>query len=413
MPAQALDEFIRAIHAAPIELVLAVTGGGSRAISALLEVPDASHTVLEAVVPYSAAALTEWLGATPEHFCDDRTARAMAMAAYQRAIRFAAEKGDILLFSEAEKGNVDVPEKVECPLFSRALAGVACTASLASDRPKRGAHRLHAALQTDSRTLVESLELTKGHRSRLGEEQLAAAVVLNLIAEACGLDERLDLSLTPAERIISARAAAPLAWRNLLAGRIACASSQGDAAAPPGDVAKSRRRAIFPGAFNPFHDGHRRMAQVAAERLKLPVEFEISIVNVDKTPLDFLEMQRRAEQFGANEQLWFTTAATFVEKAAIFAPVTFLVGADTIARIAEAKYYASETACREAIERLAAQQCRFLVFGRQLAGGYAALGDLELPEALRRLCDEVPEAAFRADISSTELRRAASKEEHG
>ncbi|HUY91425.1 MAG TPA: hypothetical protein VMV10_21985 [Pirellulales bacterium] len=391
MPAEASEEFIRAIHAAPLELVLAVTGGGSRAVSALLEVPGASRTVLEAVVPYSAAALTDWLGATPEHFCDDRTARAMAMAAYQRAIRF------------AEPASATSPP--------RALAGVGCTASLASDRPKRGAHRLHAALQTASLTLVESLELTKGLRSRLEEEQLAAAVVLNLIAEACGLDERLDLSLTPAGQIVSARAEAPLAWQDLLAGRIACADTQGELIPLPGEAAQRRRRVIFAGAFNPLHDGHQRMARVAAERLKLPVEFEISIVNVDKPPLDFLEMQRRAEQFGPSEKLWFTTAATFVEKAAIFAPVTFLVGADTIARIAEAKYYASETACREAIERLAAQQCRFLVFGRQLAGGYAALGDLELPEALRRLCDEVPEAAFRADISSTELRRASAQDD--
>ncbi|HVW37387.1 MAG TPA: hypothetical protein VHB99_08775, partial [Pirellulales bacterium] len=150
MSAQASDEFIRAIHAAPLELVLAVTGGGSRAISALLEVPGASRTVLEAVVPYSAAALSDWLGARPDHFCDDRTARAMAMAAYQRAIRLAKS-------SE--------PKSPSSP-----LAGVACTASLASDRPKRGAHRLHAALQTESLTVVQSLELTKGARSRLEEE---------------------------------------------------------------------------------------------------------------------------------------------------------------------------------------------------------------------------------------------------
>ena len=258
MGVQPSEDFIRAIHAAPVELVLAVTGGGSRAIADLLEVPGGSRTLVEAVVPYSAAALSDWLGARPEHFCDDRTARAMAMAAYQRAIRL------------AEPAGANSPP--------RTLAGVACTASLASDRPKRGAHRLLAALQTESLTRVDSLELTKGLRSRPAEEELVAAVVLNLIAEACGLDERLDLNLTPPEQIVSARATAPPAWQNLLAGRIASADAQGNESPPA--AMRASRRAIFAGAFNPLHDGHRRMARVAAERLQLPVEFEISILNV-------------------------------------------------------------------------------------------------------------------------------------
>ena len=66
-------------------MVLAITGGGSGAIADLLEVPGGSRTVLEAVVPYSAAALVEFLRGKPEQFCSARTARAMAMAAFQRA----------------------------------------------------------------------------------------------------------------------------------------------------------------------------------------------------------------------------------------------------------------------------------------------------------------------------------------
>ncbi len=59
------QELVSQIHAAPGQIVLAVTGGGSRAIADLLEVPGGSRTLLEAVVPYSAAALAEFFGAAP------------------------------------------------------------------------------------------------------------------------------------------------------------------------------------------------------------------------------------------------------------------------------------------------------------------------------------------------------------
>ncbi len=381
-----IAELVRRIHDAPRQFVLSATGGGSGAISELLEIPGGSRTLLEAIVPYSSAALVDWLGAAPEHFCDDRTARAMAMTAYQRAQRLAGA------------GVADAASAPPPP-----LAGVACTASLASDRPKRGAHRLHLALQTESVTVSQSLELVKGRRDRLAEEQLAAAMLLNLIAEGCGLQDRIELALAPEEQIVTTRAEAAPAWQDLLASRIVCVGSHGEQA--PTRSGSPQRRAIFAGAFNPLHEGHRRMAQLAAHQLALPVEFEISVLNVDKPPLDFIEMQERAAQFDATETLWFTRAATFIEKAAIFAPATFLVGADTIARIADAKYYASPAACLSAIEQLAAQGCRFLVFGRRLTSGFASLSQLHLSEPLQQICDEVPEAAFRQDISSTELRQ--------
>src|SRR5450631_1721497 len=75
---------IERIHNSGRQLVLAVTGGGSQAIADLLAVPGASASVLEAVVPYSLPALEDWLGGRVDHACSERTARAMAMAAFRR-----------------------------------------------------------------------------------------------------------------------------------------------------------------------------------------------------------------------------------------------------------------------------------------------------------------------------------------
>ncbi|MEZ6070143.1 MAG: hypothetical protein R3C10_07645 [Pirellulales bacterium] len=140
--------------------------------------------------------------------------------------------------------------------------------------------------------------------------------------------------------------------------------------------------------------------------------FELSIENVDKPPLDYLEIERRCGQFAGVGAVCLTRAPTFLGKAELFPGATFVVGADTIIRIAAPRYYGNDpAACRAAIQRIAALGCRFLVFGRLDDNGFVTLADLSLPSELRAICDEVDEDAFRADVSSTELRQAAADDE--
>lgn len=363
-------ELAEHIHASPGRIVLAVSGGGSRAIAELLEVPGASRTLLEAVVPYSEKALIAWLGGRPGSFCSPRTARAMALAAFRRA-------------REYQPGEPSP-------------AGVGCTAGLATDRPRRGAHRAHLALQTVSLTATWSLQLKKGRRSRAEEERLVCAMLLNVVAEACGVGSRLKLDLLEGERIDQSRSVAPQPWQDLLLGKVEMACQGGVPA-----------RAIFPGAFNPLHAGHRHMIEIAREMLDMPVALEISILNVDKPPLDYFEIERRLGQLAPDQLVCLTRAATFEEKSRLFLGATFIVGVDTLRRIADARYYGDDpSACLAAIKRIARRGCRFLVFGRDLGTGFMRLSDLDLPEALRAICREVPPEKFREDISSTEIRKS-------
>ncbi len=153
------------------------------------------------------------------------------------------------------------------------------------------------------------------------------------------------------------------------------------------------------------------MAEIARRKLRGPAEFEISIVNVDKPPLDYLEIARRLEQFHAEQCVWLSRAATFEEKSAQFPGATFVVGVDTLKRIADVRYYGgAPAACRAALRRIAERGCRFLVFGRLEGDRFLTLADLDLPSELCEICEGVAEDEFREDVSSTALRQGEPAE---
>ena len=67
---------------------------------------------------------------------------------------------------------------------------------------------MHLAYQNASTTATAWLELIKGTRTRPEEEALATDLLLNLVAEACGIEERLEVALGPGEQLQAARAVA-------------------------------------------------------------------------------------------------------------------------------------------------------------------------------------------------------------
>jgi hypothetical protein len=87
----------------------------------------------------------------------------------------------------------------------------------------------------------------------------------------------------------------------------------------------------------------------------------------------------------------------------------FLVGADTAARIVHPRFYAdSEEKLHDALALIRSHRCRFLVAGRVNAEGeFLGLAGANVPAPFEDLFSEIPEANFRLDVSSTELRENA------
>jgi hypothetical protein len=371
---------IQAIHDSPPRAMIAVAGAGSRALADLLAVPGASRTVLEALVPYAADSFDEFLGQRPEQYVNESTARLMAGRALARAYHL----------REAE---------------TFPIIGLACTATIVTDRPKKGDHRAHVATWTPQRLRSYTVRLDKGARDRAGEEGLVSDLLLNALAEACGLAETLALPLGPGDEWeATTYDIAPIADR-LYDGAIPYFGIHADGYVRTTDA---HPVVVLSGSFNPLHAGHTRLAEVAASILGRPVAFEISAANVDKPPLPEQVLLERLGQFAGRYPVFASNAPTFIDKSRLYRGATFVVGFDTAARIIAPRYYGdSEAAMLAALTEMRDGGTRFLVAGRVGADRvFHELPELAIPDGFAGLFQAIPGEVYRIDLSSTAIRAA-------
>lgn len=374
-------QLISTVQASGPKAALAITGGGSGAIAELLRVPGGSRLLIEAQVPYDEQALATFLGFAPEQACSADTAVAMARSARARAAALTPPGAD--------------------------LVGLGATAALVSDRPRRGEHRFHLAFARAGGVAHCTCVLAKGRRDRGAEEDLVAHAIVLWLARACGVAADSPRSLLdPDEHYVEAAVAAGDAVDRLLAGEVARVTAQPDGqmilSAPPPSV-------LFPGSFNPVHQGHVLLARIAEELRQQPVAFEISVTNVDKPPLADETVRRRLAQFAWKAPVELSRAPTFVEKSRLFPGATFVVGVDTAERLFVPKYYGDDKVLMyRALDEIGNAGGSFLVAVRiDGAGRVRALADLSVPGRYADLFTEIPEHRFRFDISSTEIRARA------
>jgi hypothetical protein len=367
---------ISALHASGRKAALAITGGGSGAVGELLRVPGGSRLLVEAQIPYDATALATFLGFTPAQASSADTAIAMAVSARTRAARLAPGAD---------------------------LVGLGATAALVSDRPRKGEHRFHIAAATAAGTAHCTGVMAKGRRDRAAEEDLVARAIIQWLARACGVAAPSPRSLLDAdENFAEAVLASADTIDELLSGSIDRVTAQ-----PDGQLIRAAPSPVvlLPGSFNPVHAGHLSLARVAEEVRQEPLAFEISVTHPDKPTLAEEAVRRRLAQFAWKSPVELTRAPTFVEKSRLFPRVTFVVGADTAARVVAPRYYGDEDRMHGALEEIGSAGGNFLVAVRVDAQGRVrALSDIAVPHRYADLFVEIPEHRFRLDLSSSEIR---------
>jgi len=377
----AWQQLISTLHASGRKAALAITGGGSGAVGELLRVPGGSRLLIEAQVPYDERALAAFLGFAPAQACSSDTAIAMARSVRARAASL-------------------VPADTN-------LVGLGATAALVSDRPRKGEHRFHIAFANAAGVAHCTGVMAKGRRDRAAEEDLVSRAIVLWLARRCGIAAPSPRSLIDAdEHYTETVVAAAEPIDRLVAGELDRVTVQ-----PDGQMMLSAPQpfVLFPGSFNPIHEGHVSLARVAEELMQQPLAFEISVTNVDKPPLAGETVKHRLAQFAWKSPVELTRAPTFVEKSRLFPGTTFVVGADTAERLFGPKYYGDDEArMHMALEEIANSGGSFLVGARlDAAGRLRALNDIPVPRRYADLFIEIPEHRFRVDTSSSEMRARA------
>ena len=160
-------DIVNKIHASPYKLTIVSSGGGTNAISALLEVAGASNTILESHIPYSKESMDTFLNKKPDHYCSLDTCLNMAANAYKKS------------------------KEVDSESKTKHLLGIAITANLATTYEKKGDHKFFIVIQTYNYTKYLECFLAKGKRTREEEEELITSCVISLLANSCGFEFNL------------------------------------------------------------------------------------------------------------------------------------------------------------------------------------------------------------------------------
>jgi len=339
------------------------TGGGAGLLKTLWEVPGISSVLVGAEFPYAQEATDRFLGFKPAKYCSEDTAILLALEAYSRAFV------------------LNGPQAI----------GIGLTASVASTVAHRGDHRVFIARaeKTGVRLFCETLPKGVGSVARISDGQKCddRALLTLLYPDEIGMTDAT-------ERAMTLFLEHPLFLGN--GQRLALPNAQREALPANGEGL-----VLFPGAFNPPHEGHKWLAKTHR------AVFHITTNPPHKPALNVIELVERAKLLEGFDRMFTQDDPLYLDKARRFPGATFIVGVDAMDRMLDPKW---GVAVQPLLAEFRALGTKFLVADREVNGALETLWDIKgLTKELLLMAERIEQPANLVGLSSTVLRSGADR----
>lgn len=334
---QELEKIIKQIHDTPYKFFATLSGAGGSFVSEFLKYSGASKNLLGFYIPYSKELFDEFTGVKMENYSSISASRILAVKSFEKAKKICKEEFAIGI-------------------------GAACSIATEGERIGR-LHKLNIAFHKFNETKYFSITLNPT-RTREEEEKICLEILIKMLALACNVKCSLNTYFANTETLKEEGYICISEIVDLFNGKLSHIQFSNY-------NIPNKLEVFYSGSFNPIHEAHIAILNKAYKVLNKEIGFELSLSNVDKPPMDFIDINNRTNSLSKFGRVLITNSPKYIDKIKVIKKynpsikeIIFIVGIDTWDRIFDEKYYSNFDEYSDFKNCLIDNKVHFLIFPR-------------------------------------------------